>query len=350
MNGENFLVPIDAKLAADRDVEDETVTLSRMLRTVDGAKRLKLIILDACRNNPFLASMAHQRSTKSVSRGLVEVEPRSADTLIAYAAKAGTVAWDGAGDSSPFAQSLAKRLVEPGIDIRIALGKVRDDVLASTSSLQEPFAYGSLGGTTVSLAIAPPSPAPANVAPPTAVTATGSCGDAAAHWAEASRFDRLDFYKKHVELFGTCAFGDFARAKVLELEGQTGHSIQQASVDTDTNAVLPRQTGETTAAETPAPGASSSKAAASKLSKAKASAAKSQTEKRQATRAAKPAPQQKQTRRTRPSPQPVGEADYAMAREPVDMDPGPRGRPPLLLGFGRRGHGGIGFGGIGLGW
>jgi hypothetical protein len=228
MNGENFLVPIDARLATDRDVEDETVTLSRMLRTVDGAKRLKLIILDACRNNPFLANMTHVRSTKSVSRGLVEVEPRSSDTLIAYAAKAGTVAWDGAAGNSPFAQALARHLVEPGIDIRLALGKVRDDVLATTNHLQEPFAYGSLGGEAISLAGAPaPGPATSTPgAPPGMVGRTDPCADASAHWAEARRFDRLDFYEKHVELFGSCPFGDFARARIEEMKKVAAIPIQ----------------------------------------------------------------------------------------------------------------------------
>ncbi len=86
-----------------------------------------------------------------VSRAIGE-QPTTANTLIAYAAKAGSLSYDGAGPNSPFTTALIKYIAQPGIDIRIALGKVRDDVLAATGDRQEPFVYGSLGGETVSLA------------------------------------------------------------------------------------------------------------------------------------------------------------------------------------------------------
>jgi uncharacterized caspase-like protein len=351
MNGENFLVPVDAKLATDRDVEDETVTLSRMLRTVDGAKRLKLIILDACRNNPFLANMKQARSTRSVSRGLVEVEPQSSDTLVAYAAKAGTVAWDGTTGSSPFALSLARRLIEPGVDIRLALGKVRDDVLAATNRLQEPFAYGSLGGATVTLArdvpvvataVASPLPEPAP-APATPVVGSATsvalaaplaktpaladkadpCADAAAHWAAASKFNRRDFYEKHIQLFGSCPFVDFARAKLEELDKGGEPVVEQPKASQPT------------------------------LSQSKTPAA-------QPKRAVKPtAPQKKQVKqakRIKPvknrSAAPADD-QYVAARE-VEMEPAPmmqRRQPTIMFGFGRGGgHHGLGLGGIGIGF
>ena len=97
LNGQNYLLPVDAKLASDRDVEDEAVTLDRVLHALDGAKKLKLVILDACRNNPFLASMARANGARAVDRGLARIEPTTTDTLVAYAAKAGTTASDGDG-------------------------------------------------------------------------------------------------------------------------------------------------------------------------------------------------------------------------------------------------------------
>ena len=160
MGGENYLIPIDAQLASDRDVIDETVPLDRVLQTLDGASRLKLVILDACRTNPFLAQITHRDGSRAVDRGLARVDPPSGNMLVAFAAKAGTVALDGDGQNSPFTASLAKHLIEPGVDIRLALGEVRDDVLDSTSRVQEPFLYGSLGGTLIALpkATLPPSP------------------------------------------------------------------------------------------------------------------------------------------------------------------------------------------------
>lgn len=156
MGGTNYLVPVDAALAADTDVADEAVTLERVLEALEGARRLKFVILDACRDNPFLSTMAMRR-TRSVTRGLSRVDPPTSETLIAFAARAGTVALDGDGENSPFAAAAARRLVEPGVDVQFALRKVRDDVLAATGGQQEPFAYGSLGGSVLPLAEAGPA-------------------------------------------------------------------------------------------------------------------------------------------------------------------------------------------------
>lgn len=153
MNGQNYLLPVDVNLKTDKDVEDEAIPLDRIQRSLEGATKLKLVILDACRNNPFEQSMTRSISTRAVTRGLARVEPESADLLVAFASKAGTVALDGEGKNSPFATALAKYLTEPGVDVRIALGKVRDEVVNETNRGQEPFVYGSLGGAQIFLNI-----------------------------------------------------------------------------------------------------------------------------------------------------------------------------------------------------
>lgn len=153
MKGTNYLIPTDAVLKSDRDVEDEALPLERAERSLNGATRLKLIILDACRNNPFLEAMAASSGTRAVQKGLAKIEPEGADTLVAYASRAGTVALDGSGENSPFAQALAKYIAQPGVDIRIALGQVRDEVVKVTQRKQEPFVYGSLGGAQIYLSI-----------------------------------------------------------------------------------------------------------------------------------------------------------------------------------------------------
>src|ERR1700733_10390428 len=151
VDGTNYLVPSDAKLVSDFDVEDETVSLDRVLKALEGTKRLRLVILDACRDNPFANTMKRSLASRSVGRGLAKIEPTMSDTLIAFAAKAGAVASDGDGANSPFATALVKHIAEPGLDLRLAFGRVRDDVLKSTGNRQEPFVYGSLGGQTMSL-------------------------------------------------------------------------------------------------------------------------------------------------------------------------------------------------------
>lgn len=151
VNGQNYLIPTDARLASDKDVEDEAISLERLLKALDGTTRLRLVILDACRDNPFVPKMTRSTGTRSISRGLAQIEPVNADTLIAFAAKAGTVAQDGAGSNSPYSLAIAKHITTHNLDIRIALGRIRDDVLKATNRAQEPFLYGSLGGDIISL-------------------------------------------------------------------------------------------------------------------------------------------------------------------------------------------------------
>jgi uncharacterized caspase-like protein len=155
LNGTNYLVPTDGKLEQDFDVEDETVPLDRLLAAVEPAKRLRLVILDACRDNPFIKRMKRTVATRAIGQGLAKVEPTSSDTLIAFAAKAGSIANDGDGLHSPFTTALLKHLPSPGVDVRLVFGRVRDDVLATTNRKQEPFVYGSLGGSDVALVLAP---------------------------------------------------------------------------------------------------------------------------------------------------------------------------------------------------
>lgn len=144
MDGRNFLIPVDARLATDRNVPDETVSLDRMLTSISGARQLKMIVLDACRNNPFKTKMTV--ANRAVSRGLARVEPDSG-TLVLYAAKEGTLARDGGGANSPFAVAFAKRIAEPGVEINMAMRLVRQDVLQATDREQEPHEYGSLPPT-----------------------------------------------------------------------------------------------------------------------------------------------------------------------------------------------------------
>lgn len=153
VDGTNYLIPTDAKLTRDLDVEDEAVSLDRILRVIEPARRFRLVILDACRENPFANLMRRTLSSRSVARGLGRVEPSIPDTLIAFSAKAGSTAADGNGIHSPFTAAVLRRLATPGLDVRIAFGQVRDDVMKATGSRQEPFVYGSLGGSIVALAM-----------------------------------------------------------------------------------------------------------------------------------------------------------------------------------------------------
>jgi Caspase domain len=142
VGGRNFLIPVDAALARAGDLDLEAIALDTVLGQLSGVTRLKLVILDACRNNPFPLSGAR----RSVGRGLARVEPEG-NTLVAYASKDGTTADDGVGrPHSPFTEALLKYVATPGLEIRQLFGYVRDEVAAKTAYQQQPYLYGSLGG------------------------------------------------------------------------------------------------------------------------------------------------------------------------------------------------------------
>jgi tetratricopeptide (TPR) repeat protein len=147
MGGANYLIPVDAKLSTDRDVGFETVPLDQVLSAVEGAKRLKLVLLDACRDNPFASQMRRTMTTasRSIGRGLASIEPESG-TLVVYAAKHGETALDGDGGNSPFATAFMKNIQTPGLEVRRMFDFVRDDVLDMTNRRQQPFSYGSVSG------------------------------------------------------------------------------------------------------------------------------------------------------------------------------------------------------------
>ena len=160
VDGVNYLIPVDAVLDRDTDIYDEALSLERVLVAVEPARKLRLVILDACRDSPFTKSMKRTLAARAIGRGLAKVEPTSPNTLIAFASKAGSTASDGdSGNNSPFTASLVKHVTRPGIDLRKAFGYVRDDVLKNTGNRQEPYLYGSLGGDDVPLVPAQPAAA-----------------------------------------------------------------------------------------------------------------------------------------------------------------------------------------------
>jgi hypothetical protein len=152
VNGKNYLLPIDAKLASDFDVEDEALSLDRVIRAVEPAKRLRLVILDASRDNALVRSMKRSAPTGNAPTGLARVEPTAAGTLIAFSTSPGTTVEDRPNERSPFTAALLKHLTVVGRDLRTALNNVRDDVIQATAKRQEPFIAGGFGGVTVALA------------------------------------------------------------------------------------------------------------------------------------------------------------------------------------------------------
>ena len=162
VQGVNYLIPVDANVASNADVQRLSISLDQMLVAVDSARRMRIVILDACRNNPFTdlidtkvtadGSAATEGATRGAGvAGLAPVDPNRG-TLIAYAQRSGEVALDGATDNSPFARALMEQMQVPGVEIGLMFRQVRDEVLAETRNLQEPYVNNSLSGTPFYLA------------------------------------------------------------------------------------------------------------------------------------------------------------------------------------------------------
>ncbi len=142
---QTWLIPVDAELRHVVDIEFESIELDLLLHSVAEARDLRLVVLDSCRNNPFLSTMVVPKQSRSISRGLAKIEPKQGDTLIWYAAKDGSVAEDGDGRNSPFTTALLTHIDRPGVEIDYLFRVVRDSVLRDTKNKQEPFQYGSRG-------------------------------------------------------------------------------------------------------------------------------------------------------------------------------------------------------------
>lgn len=158
----NFLLPVDAELRDDADAELEAIQLSSLVRSVSGSDGVTLVLVDACRSNPFAEQLAEAGATRSIGKGLVRVDVVGGvlpgGMLISYAAREGSFALDGDGRNSPYAQGFLEQLEEPGLEVSKLFRRVRDRVFVLTGGQQEPFTYGALPGSDIFLR-APVDPA-----------------------------------------------------------------------------------------------------------------------------------------------------------------------------------------------
>lgn len=207
IRGTNYLIPVDAKLADERDAPDEAIALDRLLEAVSPARRLALIMVDACRDNPFLVTMKRLTVSRSLSRGLARVEPEGTDTLIAFAAKDGSTAEDGHGLHSPFTTALLDNLTTPGLDVQLVFRRVRDEVLKITDGRQEPFVYGSLGGKTVALV---PGPDQVNQTPG---------ADVRRDFELAAQIGTVEAWQAFLNTYKTGFYAELAKAALAKVNG-----------------------------------------------------------------------------------------------------------------------------------
>ena len=212
VDGTNYLVPVDAMLERDADVDDEAVSLNRILMAAEPATKLRLVILDACRDNPFMKKMKRTLASRAIGRGLVGVEASRPNTFIAFAAREGSTAADGSGANSPFTTALLKYLAQPGLDIRKAFGFVRDDVMSATGGQQEPYTTNSLGGNDVALVPAPEKPQ---------VPVANANAEMRHDYELAERVGTLEAWDSFVAAHPTGFYADLAKAQRNKLAAET---------------------------------------------------------------------------------------------------------------------------------
>jgi uncharacterized caspase-like protein len=153
MNDSNYLISVDARIASEQDLQQFSVPLANVIDSIQGTRKLGLVILDACRNNPFIKTLEEGRAVSRsqgggshaapISPGLGDIAPPSG-VMVAYASRHGTVALDGEGQHSPYTAALLERLAARGEELNEVFRRVRDQVFTASDGKQQPFTYGSL--------------------------------------------------------------------------------------------------------------------------------------------------------------------------------------------------------------
>jgi hypothetical protein len=219
---ENWLIPVDAELKMDVSAGQEAISLGSILPIASKARRLGLVILDACRDNPFSKQMQMSQPGRALRmRGLAVVEPPNS-VLVVFAAKHGTTADDGAGRNSPFTTALLHNLEVPGLEINYLLRNVHDEVYDATQQRQEPYVYGTLSKQPIYL-----KPAANSQLTPEQNRSANSANEVALAWSAVK--DTLDPTELEVFLsqFGNNEFyAALARNRLNQLKSKSVASAQ----------------------------------------------------------------------------------------------------------------------------
>lgn len=256
VNGGNYMIPVDAQLRSNNDLDFEALPIDLVLSAMERNAKVSLVFLDACRDNPLAATLARSMGTRSavVGRGLAKLDT-GVGSLIAFATQPGNVALDGADRNSPFTTALLKHLGTPGQSITDDLIAVRRTVLEATDGKQVPWDSSSLTGPVV----LKPSPVPDTATSPEATAATDRIVELA-YWNSIKDLTASSFFEAYLQEYPNGAFETLARLKIAaiaERERQTAEREKAGSkraVNGEDNA------GQTdfAALEQPNPGAQTS--------------------------------------------------------------------------------------------
>lgn len=241
--GQNFLVPVDARLSSESSIRRETFGINYVVEKMEELSPLNLIFLDACRNNPLAEKL--QRSIKvqgrslSLSRGLAPIETQKGDSLIVFATAPGDVAADGAGRNSPFTSALLHHIRTPGLEVEVMLKRVKRDVREMSNGQQSPETLSRLARefvffdaaseTAPKLAAAATRPAPAAIAKPR------QRSEAAIVWQDIRQTSSAGILQTFIQRFPGTVYADFAKARLGEITTATASRAPAPSFDPSAN-------------------------------------------------------------------------------------------------------------------
>jgi len=222
VNGTNYLLPVDADIKSEMDVKlGAAINIDLTLDQTMSDAKVKLVFLDACRDNPFAAKIKSNSTTRSVTvqSGLAEMQSGEG-TLIAFATGPGQTALDGQeGTNSPFTRALIAHVTQPGVEIQQAMTEVRAQVNEETNKGQLPWGHTNLTGSVYLNPVAPPTPgaAPAASAPAVASTSGGSEVEVE-FWRSVKESNKPEELNAYLSAYPNGQFKSLALARIASLE------------------------------------------------------------------------------------------------------------------------------------
>ncbi|WP_100965185.1 caspase family protein [Bosea sp. FBZP-16] len=233
-SGRNWLLPAPAEIRSDRDLRFEALDVDSVLEQLDGAARLSILVLDACRDNPFRKRLQASGRGAPAASGLGQASA-TVGTLLAFATAPGTVADDGRGRNSPFTTALLKRIETPGLEIRQLMAEVRREVREATQGRQVPWENSALEGSFYFRAAAASAPAPA-AARSAAAQAPGTAvpGAETVFWESVRSSRNPADLRAYLARFPGGVFASLARNRLEEMERNRSPDLRRPDASSAT--------------------------------------------------------------------------------------------------------------------
>ena len=238
ISGTNYLLPIDADIKSEMDVKlGAAINIDLTLDQTMSDAKVKLVFLDACRDNPFAAKIKSNSATRSVSvqTGLAEMKSGEG-TLIAFATGPGQTALDGQeGTTSPFTRALMAHITEPGVEIQQAMTEVRAQVNEETNKGQLPWGHTNLiGSVYLNPAAAPAANAAAPSSSPAAVASTSGGSDVELEfWRSIKDSNKPEELNAYLTSYPNGQFKSLALARIASLENGPSTTTRNLTAGVD---------------------------------------------------------------------------------------------------------------------